>query len=34
MELKKFNEKVEIIGNKLAKYQDEEGNILVFPASA
>lgn len=34
MELKKFNENVKIIGNKLAKYEDEEGNILVFPASA
>ena len=33
MDLKKFNETVEILENKLARYADEEGNILILPIS-
>lgn len=33
MDLKKFNETVKILENKLARYEDEEGNILIFPIS-
>lgn len=33
MELRKFNENVKPIENKLARYEDEEGNILILPIS-
>ena len=33
MDLKKFNETVETLENKLARYADEEGNILILPIS-
>ena len=33
MDLKKFNETVKTLENKLARYADEEGNILIFPIS-
>lgn len=33
MDLKKFNETVETLENKLARYADEEGNILILPVS-
>ena len=33
MDLRKFNETVETLENKLAKYADEEGNILILPVS-
>lgn len=33
MELKKFNENVKMVVDKLAKYEDEEGNLLIFPVS-
>lgn len=33
MELKKFNENVKPIENKLARYEDEDGNILILPIS-
>ena len=33
MDLKKFNETVETLENKLARYEDEEGNILILPVS-
>lgn len=33
MELRKFNENVKPIENKLARYEDEEGNILILAIS-
>lgn len=33
MELRKFNENVKPIENKLARYEDSEGNILILPIS-
>lgn len=33
MDLKKFNDTVETLENKLARYEDEEGNILILPVS-
>lgn len=33
MELKKFNENIQVLENKLAKYEDDEGNILILPVS-
>lgn len=33
MDLKKFNETVKTLENKLARYADEEGNILILPIS-
>ena len=33
MDLKKFNETVETLENKLARYSDDEGNILILPLS-
>ena len=33
MELRKFNENVKPIENKLARYEDGEGNILILPIS-
>ena len=33
MDLKKFNDTIETLENKLARYEDEEGNILILPVS-
>lgn len=33
MELRKFNDNVKMVVDKLAKYEDEEGNLLIFPVS-
>ena len=33
MELRKFNENVKPIENKLARYEDSEGNIFILPIS-
>lgn len=33
MDLKKFNETVKTLENKLARYADKEGNILILPIS-
>ncbi|MEI3508756.1 MAG: hypothetical protein V8R01_06635 [Bacilli bacterium] len=33
MELKKFNKNVKPIENKLARYEDTEGNVLILPIS-
>lgn len=34
MELKKFYDNIKLENDKIAKYEDEEGNISIFPITA